>query len=65
MTQNAEIQIDHPNWKFGDSPYTVQLGGCGDPGEFIHLTPNYVLNFDTESNKLKFGPAGELLSFTC
>ncbi|EFX75018.1 hypothetical protein DAPPUDRAFT_323732 [Daphnia pulex] len=29
--QNADIQIDLPNWKYGDRPYTVKLGGCGDP----------------------------------
>ena len=38
----------------------MQLGGCGDPGEFIHLTPNYVMNFDSELNMLEFGPAGSV-----
>ena len=56
--QDAETQIDNPNWKYEDNPYTVQLGGCGEPGKLIHLTPNYLMNFDTEANKLKFGPAG-------
>jgi hypothetical protein len=36
----------------------VQLGGCGDPGEYIHLTPDYVMNFDSEFNIFEFGPAG-------
>ena len=57
--QDAEVQVDLPNWKFGDRPYTVQLGGCGDPGEYIHLTPNYVMNFDTASAESDFGPAGK------
>ncbi|KAK4015731.1 hypothetical protein OUZ56_030705 [Daphnia magna] len=58
--QDAEIQIDHPNWKYGDMPYTVQLGGCGDPGQYIHWTPNYVNTFDYDTTKLQFGPAGKL-----
>ncbi|XP_046645406.1 calcium-activated chloride channel regulator 1-like [Daphnia pulicaria] len=59
--QNADIQIDLPNWKYGERPYTVQLGGCGDPGEYIHLTPNYVKNFDSEFNLFQFGPAGKVI----
>ncbi|XP_046644860.1 calcium-activated chloride channel regulator 4-like [Daphnia pulicaria] len=35
-------------------------GGCGDPGEYIHLTPNYVMNFDTDPYKFDFGPAGKV-----
>uniref|UniRef100_A0A0N8E3Y3 Calcium-activated chloride channel regulator 4, 30 kDa form n=1 Tax=Daphnia magna TaxID=35525 RepID=A0A0N8E3Y3_9CRUS len=58
--QDAEIQIDHPNWKYGDMPYTVQLGGCGDPGQYIHWTPNYVNTFDYDTTKSQFGPAGKL-----
>jgi calcium-activated chloride channel regulator 4 len=60
LNQNADIQIDLPNWKYGERPYTVQLGGCGDPGEYIHLTPNYVKNFDSEFNLFQFGPAGSV-----
>ncbi|KAI9556636.1 hypothetical protein GHT06_016426 [Daphnia sinensis] len=58
--QDAEIQIDHPNWKYGDLPYTVQLGGCGDPGQYIHWTPNYVNTFNYDTTIAKFGPPGKL-----
>ncbi|XP_057373377.1 calcium-activated chloride channel regulator 4-like [Daphnia carinata] len=58
--QDAEIQIDVPNWKYGDQPYTVQLGGCGDPGQYIHWTPNYVKTFNYDTTKSQFGPAGQL-----
>lgn len=44
-------------------PYTVQLGGCGDPGQYIHWTPNYVNTFDYDTTKLQFGPAGRLFYF--
>ncbi|XP_057373421.1 calcium-activated chloride channel regulator 4-like [Daphnia carinata] len=58
--QDAEIQIDLPNWKYGDKPYTVQLGGCGEPGQYIHWTPSYVNTFDTDTTKSQFGRAGQL-----
>jgi calcium-activated chloride channel regulator 4 len=58
MLQDAEIQFNLPNWKNGDRPYTVQFGGCGDPGKYIHLTPNYVMNFDSDKSVFEFGPAG-------
>ncbi|XP_078500242.1 calcium-activated chloride channel regulator 1-like [Lissotriton helveticus] len=32
--------------KYGDDPYTLQYGGCGQQGRYIHLTPNFLLNDD-------------------
>ncbi|KAJ1171803.1 hypothetical protein NDU88_003661 [Pleurodeles waltl] len=32
--------------KYGDDPYTLQYGGCGQQGKYIHLTPNFLLNDD-------------------
>ncbi|XP_075689384.1 calcium-activated chloride channel regulator 1-like [Rhinoderma darwinii] len=29
---------------YGDYPYTLQFGGCGERGKYIHLTPNFILN---------------------
>ncbi|KAM3915157.1 calcium-activated chloride channel regulator 1-like isoform 1-T2 [Leptodactylus fuscus] len=29
---------------YGDSPYTLQYGGCGERGKYVHLTPNFMLN---------------------
>lgn len=41
----------------GDHPYTLQYGGCGQPGKYIHLTPNFLLN-----DKLLriYGPRGRV-----
>ncbi|KZS12185.1 Calcium-activated chloride channel regulator 2 [Daphnia magna] len=58
--QDAEVQIDLPNSKYGDRPYTVQLGGCGDPGQYIHWTPNYVLNSSSSQMQSQFVPAGKV-----
>ncbi|XP_073673899.1 calcium-activated chloride channel regulator 1-like [Garra rufa] len=38
----AKIRIDNPAQ--GDEPYTKQYDECGEEGEYIHFTPNYLLN---------------------
>ncbi|XP_072130908.1 calcium-activated chloride channel regulator 3A-1-like [Mobula birostris] len=48
VVSNKEIQaniiIAEPNPLHGDTPYTLQYGGCGEKGHYIHLTPNFLLN---------------------
>uniref|UniRef100_H2ZKL7 Calcium-activated chloride channel N-terminal domain-containing protein n=1 Tax=Ciona savignyi TaxID=51511 RepID=H2ZKL7_CIOSA len=39
-------------------PYTLQYGQCGDPGKYIHLTPNYILSNDIVQS---FGPKGKTI----
>ncbi|XP_069823732.1 calcium-activated chloride channel regulator 1-like [Dendropsophus ebraccatus] len=39
----ADIIIADPA-VYGDSPYALQFGGCGERGKYIHLTPNFMLN---------------------
>ena len=66
--QNAEILIDRANPAYGDSPYTLQTGDCGQPGDHLHLTPWYVNNFQAEAQTL-YGRADKVgqvvLDFTC
>ncbi|XP_075471730.1 calcium-activated chloride channel regulator 1-like [Ascaphus truei] len=52
----ADVIIADP-FLYGDDPYTLQYGGCGDKGKYIHLTPNFLLN-----NKLLhvYGPRGRV-----
>ncbi|XP_066450839.1 calcium-activated chloride channel regulator 1-like [Eleutherodactylus coqui] len=40
----ADIIISNPHLKYGDDPYTLQYGRCGEPGRYIHLTPNFLLD---------------------
>ncbi|XP_041913913.1 calcium-activated chloride channel regulator 1-like [Alosa sapidissima] len=40
----AHVIIDEPNRAYGDEPYTLQYGQCGDEGQYIHLTPNFLLD---------------------
>ncbi|XP_072918715.1 calcium-activated chloride channel regulator 1-like isoform X2 [Hemitrygon akajei] len=42
--QKANVIIAEPNPLYGDTPYTLQYGGCGEKGLYIHLTPNFLLN---------------------
>ncbi|XP_044158368.1 calcium-activated chloride channel regulator 1-like [Bufo gargarizans] len=53
----ADIIISHPYLKYGDDPYTLQYGRCGEPGRYIHLTPNFL----QDDNLLSvYGPRGRV-----
>ncbi|CAL4114423.1 unnamed protein product, partial [Meganyctiphanes norvegica] len=40
--EDSNIRVDKPNIIFGSQPYTLQPGSCGEPGQYIHLTPEYL-----------------------
>uniref|UniRef100_A0A8C4VX53 Calcium-activated chloride channel N-terminal domain-containing protein n=1 Tax=Gopherus evgoodei TaxID=1825980 RepID=A0A8C4VX53_9SAUR len=40
----ADVIVANPFLKYGDDPYTLQYGGCGEKGRYIHFTPNFLLN---------------------
>uniref|UniRef100_A0A8C1MVG8 VWFA domain-containing protein n=1 Tax=Cyprinus carpio TaxID=7962 RepID=A0A8C1MVG8_CYPCA len=42
--EKAKIRIDNANSTYGDQPYTKQYGECGTMAEYIHFTPEYLLN---------------------
>ncbi|XP_046351111.2 calcium-activated chloride channel regulator 1-like [Haliotis rufescens] len=57
---DADIRVDssHPAW--GNTPYTFQPGQCGEPGRYILLTSEYVL--DNGINRVfNYGDAGRTL----
>ncbi|XP_071510784.1 calcium-activated chloride channel regulator 1-like [Diadema antillarum] len=56
-TANVIVDAENPAWE--DNPYTLQLGGCGVHGEYIHLTPNFLL--DRENSEYIWGPMDKLL----
>ncbi|XP_057649627.1 calcium-activated chloride channel regulator 3A-1-like [Chionomys nivalis] len=39
----ADVIVADPYLKYGDDPYTLQYGQCGDRGQYIHFTPNFLL----------------------
>nr|XP_039258075.1 calcium-activated chloride channel regulator 1-like isoform X1 [Styela clava] len=53
----ADVIIAKPNPSYGDAPYTLQYGGCGSPGSYIHFTPNYFLDEHMVTNFGKRGKA--------
>ncbi|KAG7487744.1 hypothetical protein MATL_G00026730 [Megalops atlanticus] len=53
----ANIIITEPNPLHGNDPYTQQFDECGAPGEYIHLTPNFLLN---DSLIEVYGPRGRV-----
>jgi len=38
----SEIRIDRPSPVYGDSPYTEHGPGCGEPGDYMHITPGFL-----------------------
>uniref|UniRef100_A0A8D2JAD0 VWFA domain-containing protein n=1 Tax=Varanus komodoensis TaxID=61221 RepID=A0A8D2JAD0_VARKO len=42
--EKADVIVADPFLKHGDGPYTLQYGGCGEQGRYIHFTPNFLVN---------------------
>ncbi|CAN0281741.1 unnamed protein product [Bubo scandiacus] len=40
----ADVIIADSHMKHVDDPYTLQYGGCKEKGQYIHFTPNFILN---------------------
>lgn len=57
--ESPDILVDFPNAAYGDLPYTVQTKGCGERGDFIHLTEGFLLN--PRKMTLRFGPQESLI----
>nr|XP_034978697.1 calcium-activated chloride channel regulator 1-like [Zootoca vivipara] len=53
----ADVIVADHYLKHGDDPYTLQYGGCGQPGRYIHFTPNFLTN-DKLHNA--YGPRGRV-----
>ncbi|XP_078489324.1 calcium-activated chloride channel regulator 3A-1-like [Ciona intestinalis] len=54
----ADIIVADPNPQYMDTPYTIQYQQCGDPGEYIHLTPNFLSQAEHDEN---YGSKGKAL----
>ncbi|XP_056388395.1 calcium-activated chloride channel regulator 1-like [Hyla sarda] len=55
--EKADVVIANMFPRIGDAPYTKQYGGCGEPGRYIHLTPNFLLQENLTS---LYGPYGKV-----
>ncbi|KAH6921876.1 hypothetical protein HPB50_005752 [Hyalomma asiaticum] len=38
----ADVRVAAENPQYGDTPYTLQPRGCGEWGEYVHLTPRFL-----------------------
>ncbi|XP_046506785.1 calcium-activated chloride channel regulator 4-like, partial [Equus quagga] len=54
--EHADVLVAPPTLPGKDEPYTKQFTACGEKGEYIHLTPNFVLG----KNESEYGPSGRL-----
>ncbi|XP_054721485.1 calcium-activated chloride channel regulator 1-like [Uloborus diversus] len=57
----AHIRVDTPNPEYKDTPYTVQPGGCGEPGQYIHLTPWFLKELNGETVDMFGAPERQLV----
>ncbi|KAG9350024.1 hypothetical protein JZ751_026377 [Albula glossodonta] len=65
--RNAQVVISDPFCKSrASSPYTVTSGLCGQPGHYIHLTPQYLLDQQVADSwaTLRWGVFSEFDSHT-
>ncbi|XP_063794822.1 calcium-activated chloride channel regulator 1-like [Pseudophryne corroboree] len=53
----ADVIVADPYLKYGEDPYTLQYGGCGEPARYIHFTPNFLLDDKLIS---VYGPRGRV-----
>ncbi|EHB18738.1 Epithelial chloride channel protein, partial [Heterocephalus glaber] len=52
----ADVIVADPYPKYGDDPYTLQYGQCGEKGQYIHFTPSFLLT----NNSSIYGPRGRV-----
>ncbi|KAM9324683.1 calcium-activated chloride channel regulator 1-like [Gastrophryne carolinensis] len=55
--EKADVIVANTFLNIGDSPYTKQYGGCGEKGQYIHFTPDFLLQEDLISG---YGPRGKV-----
>ncbi|XP_066480666.1 calcium-activated chloride channel regulator 1-like [Tiliqua scincoides] len=55
--EKADVIVAKPFQKYGDEPYTLQYGGCGEKGRYIHFTSNFLTD-DKLINA--YGPRGRV-----
>ncbi|XP_045111844.1 calcium-activated chloride channel regulator 1-like isoform X2 [Portunus trituberculatus] len=57
--EESQMRVDLMNPVYGDQVYTVQPGGCGDPGRYIHITPSFLTHSLAPD---VWGPRGKVLA---
>ncbi|XP_077986346.1 calcium-activated chloride channel regulator 1-like, partial [Glandiceps talaboti] len=55
----ANVIVDNANPDYGDTPYVKQHEPCGEKGEYMHLTPKWII--DREWAERTFGDSGKVV----
>ena len=56
--KDAEVRVETQNPLHGNFPFTVQNGGCGDPGQYIQTTADYFTQIS--NSEANIGPLGQI-----
>ncbi|XP_077494293.1 calcium-activated chloride channel regulator 3A-1-like [Amblyomma americanum] len=56
-SEKSDVLIDMPTPPYDDRPFTKQVKPCGEPGEFIHLTPGFLATLTNSTIKKSINPA--------
>ncbi|XP_077498139.1 calcium-activated chloride channel regulator 1-like [Amblyomma americanum] len=57
----ADVHVEPENPQYGDRPYTLQPRGCGERGEYIHLTPRFLADMNGSIADTYGSPAYQLV----
>ena len=56
--EDGDVQVNTKSGVFGNTPYTLQTGGCGEEGEYIQVSNDFIENYENINGM--FGPAGQV-----
>ena len=56
--EDGNIRVDARSGVYGNSPFTIQTGGCGSAGEYMQVSSPFLTGYDTMSDI--FGPLGQV-----
>ena len=56
--EDGNVRIDQRSGVYGNSPFTVHTGGCGEPGEYMQVSSTFLLDYPAMADV--FGPPGQV-----
>ena len=56
--QDGDVQVNTKSGVYGNSPFTLQTGGCGEEGEYIQISNAFIENYGNIEST--FGPPGQV-----
>ncbi|KAL3202901.1 hypothetical protein MRX96_053312 [Rhipicephalus microplus] len=54
--EKSDIRVDQPSAPHGDKPFTMQKRRCGEPGDFIQVTPGFLAAVGSSTVKTLVNP---------